>query len=139
MSEPTTEVQNVQNVQNVDKQTVEREGVRAGLTFRPAVDIVERTEEFVLWADLPGVDERHVDVKLEDGVLSIDASLASLPDESWRPVYAEYRFGSYHREFRLTDAIDAQKIRASMKDGVLELHLPKTDKHRPRQIEVQAG
>lgn len=136
MSEPTTEVQ---NVQSLDKQAVEREGVRPGPTFRPDVDIVERTEEFVLWADLPGVDERHVDVKLEDGVLSIDASLASQPDESWRPVYAEYRFGGYHREFRLSDAIDAQQIRASMKDGVLELHLPKTDKHRPRQIEVQAG
>ena len=133
MSEPTTQVQ------NVEKQAVEREGVRPGPAFRPDVDIVERAEEFVLWADLPGVDEQHVDVKLEDGVLSIDASLAAQPDEAWRPVYAEYRFGGYHREFRLTDAIDAQQIRASMKDGVLELHLPKTDKHRPRQIAVQAG
>lgn len=132
-TESTTELQ------NVEKHAVEREGVRPGAAFRPDVDIVERTEEFVLWADLPGVDERHVAVKLEDGVLSIDASLASEPDAAWRPVYAEYRFGGYHREFRLTDAIDAQGIRASMKDGVLELHLPKTERHRPRQIEVQGG
>lgn len=132
-TEPTTEVQ------NVEKQATPHEGVRPGPAFRPDVDIVESSEEFVLWADLPGVDERHVDVKLEEGVLSIDANLASQPDARWRPVYAEYRFGGYHREFRLTDAIDAQKIRASMKDGVLELHLPKTDRHRPRQIQVQGA
>jgi HSP20 family protein len=121
------------------KQEVQRERTRPGLTFRPDVDIAESREAFLVTADLPGVDESHVDVRLEDGVLSIDAELAVLPDPSWRPVYAEYRLGGYHREFTIPDAVDATGIRATMRDGVLELHLPKVEAHRPRQIEVRGG
>ena len=127
------------DLQTRTKQAVEREGTRPGPVFRPDVDIVERPEEFLVTADIPGVDEDHIDVKLEEGVLSIDADLAETPDPSWTRVYAEYRLGGYHREFRVSDAIDADRIQATMRDGVLQLHLPKTEKHRPRQIEVRAG
>ena len=126
-------------LQTREKQALEQEGTRPGLVFRPDVDIVERPEEFLVTADLPGVDESHVAVKLEEGVLSIDASLAVEPDPAWTRLYAEYRQGGYHREFRLSESIDAERIRAKMRDGVLELHLPKVDRHRPRQIAVQAG
>jgi HSP20 family molecular chaperone IbpA len=132
-SEPTTDLQ------TRSRPTVEREGTRPGLVFRPDVDIVERKDGFVVTADLPGVDEGHVQVKLEDGVLSIEADLATEPEEAWQPLYAEYRSGGYYREFRLSDAIDADRIQASMRDGVLQLHLPKTERHRPRQITVQAS
>jgi HSP20 family protein len=54
-------------------------------------------------------------------------------------VHQEYRLGGYHRRFRLSDRIDAQRISATMRDGVLTLHLPKAERHRPRQIEVRAG
>lgn len=126
-------------LQTREKQALEREGTRPGVMFRPDVDIVERTEEFLVTADLPGVDESHVDVKLEEGVLSIDASLAVGPDPAWTRLYAEYRQGGYHREFRLSETIDPERIEAKMRDGVLELHLPKADRHRPRQIAVQSG
>lgn len=132
-TEPTTDLQ------THEKQPVEREGIRPGSVFRPDVDIVERKDEFVVTADLPGVDGNTVSVKLEDGVLAIDAELATQPDPAWTPLYAEYRTGGYHREFRLTDAIDTERIQAAMRDGVLELKLPKTERHRPRQISVQAG
>lgn len=135
----TEETTGRSELQTREKQALEREGTRPGLIFRPDVDIVERRDEFLVTADLPGVDESHVDVKLEEGVLSIDASLAVEPDPSWTPVYAEYRMGGYHREFRLAETIDPEKIQAKMRDGVLELHLPKTDRHRPRQIAVQSG
>jgi HSP20 family protein len=133
----TTE--NTTDLQTLEKPTVEREGTRPGVVFRPDVDIAERRDEFVVTADLPGVDEQHVQVKLEEGVLAIDGELATTPDAAWTPLYAEYRSGGYHREFRLTDAIDADRIQATMRDGVLTLHLPKTDRHRPRQIAVQGG
>ena len=127
------------DLQAREKQTLEREGTRPGLVFRPDVDIVERPEEFLVTADFPGVDEDHIDVKLEEGVLSIDARQATELDSTWTPVYAEYRLGGYHREFTLSEAIDTEAIRAKMRNGVLELHLPKIQRHRPRQIQVQSG
>jgi HSP20 family molecular chaperone IbpA len=121
------------------KETLDRESTRAGLVFRPDVDIVERENEFLVLADLPGADEEHVQVRLEEGVLRIDASLAVVPGEDWQLVHGEYRLGQYHREFRLSEHIDVERIRASMRDGVLELHLPKADRHRPRVIAVRGG
>ncbi len=126
-------------IETREKQEVEREQTRPGFVFRPDVDIVERVDEFVVTADLPGVDEQHVDVRLEKGLLSIRAQLAVEPEPEWQPIYGEYRMGSYYREFTLSDRIDANEIRASMKDGVLDLRLPKAEKHRPRSIEVKAG
>ena len=122
-----------------ERPTVESEGTRPGPVFRPDVDIVERADEFYLTADLPGVDESRVRIHLEEGVLSIDAEPSAEPDPAWRPLYAEYRPGAYHRQFRLSDAIDEDRIQAKMRDGVLQLHLPKTDRHKPRHIAVQAG
>lgn len=122
-----------------EKQTLEREGTRPGPIFRPDVDIVERADEFLVTADLPGVDENRVDVRLDRGILTIDAELSWSPESSWTPVHTEYRLGGYHREFRVSDEIDGEKISARMRDGVLELHLPKAERHRPRQIAVQAG
>jgi len=59
--------------------------------------------------------------------------------ERWTPLYAEYRLGGYHRELRLSEAIDAEKVPAKMRDGVLELRLPKSHRHPPRQIKVRKG
>jgi HSP20 family protein len=126
-------------IETREKQEVELEQTRPGLVFRPDVDIVERTNEFLVTADLPGVDDQHVDIRLDGGVLSIRAALAVEPEAEWQPLYGEYRVGSYHREFTLSDQIDVNGIKASMKDGVLDLHLPKAEKHRPRSIQVKAG
>lgn len=122
-----------------ERQPLEREGMRPGPVFRPDVDIVETREAFLVTADLPGVDDRHVDVHLENALLTIDASPATQPDGAWTPIYAEYRSGGFHREFRLSESIDADAIEARMVDGVLEVRLPKRSQHRPRQINVRAG
>jgi HSP20 family molecular chaperone IbpA len=126
-------------IQAREKQATPREGTRPGPTFQPRVDIVESPGEFIVTADLPGVDEQHVDVRLEQGVLSIDGTLAVQPDPDWTPLYGEYRLGGYHREFALSEEIDASGIRASMRDGVLELRLPKTERHRVRRIDVRGA
>ena len=122
-----------------DKRAVEREGTRPGPTFRPDCDIVEQKDAFVVVADLPGVDERRVEVRLENGLLSIDAALAAEPEASWTPLYAEYRLGGYHREFSLSEAIDAEAIEARISDGVLQVRLPKTSRHQPRRITVHTS
>ena len=127
------------DLQTQEKRAVEREGMRPGLVFRPDVDIVERPDAFIVMADVPGVDDKNVDVRLEEGVLSIDATQAAEADPTWTPIHAEYRVGGYHREFTLSEAIDGESIQAEMRDGVLELRLPKSEKHLPRQIAVKKG
>jgi HSP20 family protein len=122
-----------------EKQTVSQETTRPGWTFRPDVDIVERREEFLVTADLPGVGEDDVRVQLDNGLLTIDAQPSARADETWRPLYAEYRTGGYHREFAMGEAIDAGKISAKMRDGVLEIRLPKAERHQPRRIAITRG
>jgi len=121
------------------KQPVARELTRSGPVFRPDVDIVEMPEEYRVYADMPGSDGEHVQIRLEDGVLSIDGALALEPGAGWVPLHREYRLGGWHREFQLSDRIAADRISAEMRDGVLEIHLPKAEAHRPRRIEVQTG
>lgn len=109
----------------------------AGPVFAPEIDVVETADAFVVTADLPGVDHEGVHVGLEDGVLTLDAAVsAAAPDPSWRLVHVEHRPGSFHRRFHLSDRIDAGGISAQMRDGVLTLRLPKSERHRPRRIEV---
>jgi len=126
-------------LQNRTKQELEGEGTRPGPVFRPDIDILERGDAYVIYADLPGVDEQSVDVRLERGSLTLDARLAVLPDASWNPLHTEYRLGSYHREFRISEDIDAGGVTAHVRNGVLELHLPKSAERQPRSIPVQAG
>lgn len=126
-------------LQTREKQELEGEGTRPGPVFRPDIDILERSDGYVIYADLPGVDDRSVDVRLERGTLTLDAQLATLPEEGWTPIHAEYRLGSYHREFRISEDIDASGVSATMSNGVLELHLPKSAERQPRAIPVQAA
>jgi HSP20 family molecular chaperone IbpA len=122
-----------------EKQAVEQEATRPGWVFRPDVDILEQEQGFVVFADLPGVDENTIDVHVEKGTLRLDAQLATLPGQDWRPLHTEYRFGSYHREFRISEDIDSTGVTAKMRNGVLELHLPKSERHKPRTIPVQSA
>ena len=125
-------------IQPREKEVLVTEDPRSGIVFRPDVDILEESEAFVIYADMPGASEETVEVQLEKGLLSLHARLAPAPSNV-RPLYAEYRDGSYYREFRLSEDIDATAVSARMKDGVLELRLPKTAAKKPRRIEVQAA
>jgi HSP20 family molecular chaperone IbpA len=121
------------------KRELEGEGTRPGPVFRPDVDILERKDAFVVYADLPGADDKSIDVRLDRGTLTLDAQLAVFPESDWRPLHTEYRSGSYHREFRISEDIDANRVSATMRGGVLELLLPKSAARQPRSIQVQSG
>ncbi|HEB90688.1 MAG TPA: Hsp20/alpha crystallin family protein [Deltaproteobacteria bacterium] len=121
-----------------EKAEVTTENTRPGLVFRPDVDILERPDAYVIMADMPGVDVDGVDINLDKGVLTLDAPPGPEP-EDLRPLYAEYRTGGYHREFRISEDIDPTQVSATMKNGVLELLLPKSAESRPRRIAVSAG
>ncbi len=120
-----------------EKAEILTEDTRPGRIFRPDVDILEHSDAYVILADIPGAREEDVDVRLDKGVLSLDARIAGRDESGLR--YAEYRSGGYHREFRISEDIDAAGVTAHMRTGVLELRLPKTAEKQPRRIAVQSA
>lgn len=116
-----------------------QEQTRPGRYYVPDVNIYELDESLKLWADMPGVKEKDVNVTLKDGVLTIVGQVATDMYAGLRPTYTEYNVGNYYREFALNEDIDESKIRAILRNGVLEVELPKKEKARPRQIEVRSA
>lgn len=114
------------------------EETRGGRHFVPRADIREMEAELTLTADMPGVTVQDVDIQYERGELRIHGRVQ--PRE--RPgtsLLREYEVGDYYRAFRIGEGVDASAITADVKDGVLALHLPKTEECRPRRIAVAAG
>jgi HSP20 family molecular chaperone IbpA len=116
-----------------------QEQTRPGRYYVPEVNIYEFEDSLKLWADMPGVREKDVDVTLKDGTLTLVGNVSTELYNGLRPLYTEYNIGNYYREFVLNEDIDDSKIRATMRNGVLELTLPKKEHAKPRRIEVQAG
>jgi HSP20 family protein len=116
-----------------------QEQTRPGRYYVPDVNIYEFDDSLKLWADMPGVKEKDVNVTLKDGVLTIVGQVATDMYAGLRPMYTEYNVGNYYREFSLNEDIDESKISATLRNGVLELELPKKEKARPRQIEVRSA
>jgi HSP20 family protein len=103
----------------------------------PAVDIREEENRFVLAADLPGVERKDVDVSLEDGVLTIRGERHAESEEKREGIHRRERVhGTFLRQFTLPDTVNAEQISATVKDGVLEVIIPKQDKPEPRRITV---
>lgn len=115
------------------------EHTRCGRCYRPNVDILERDDELLVLADVPGANGEKIDVKFEEGMLSIHAPVDLRQPEDQDFVLREYGVGDYYRTFRVSEAVDAGKITAEYADGVLALHLPKTEAVKPRKIAVKAS
>ncbi len=114
----------------------EQERTKPGPVFIPAVDIFESEQALTLMADMPGVEPGSVDVDLKDGVLTLTSEAVDPAGAKERPLSREYHYGRYYRQFSLSELIDQDRIEAKMKDGVLELILPKAAKAQPRKISV---
>ena len=107
-----------------------------GETFKtPDVDIYETEEELVLVADVPGVGKDAVELGLEEGVLEITAHVRAAGGAG-EPAHAEYRPAGFYRAFKLSEEIDAEKIAAALKDGVLTVTVPKAEEAKPKKIEI---
>ncbi|MBF0321137.1 MAG: Hsp20/alpha crystallin family protein [Nitrospirae bacterium] len=115
------------------------EHTRAVKVYTPAVDIIEKTNEILVRADMPGVDEKSVDITLEKNVLTIYGKVeAEIPD-NYRASYVEYGVGDYRRSFTLSEEVDRQRIEATVKNGVLLLVLPKAEAAKTKKIAVKAA
>ena len=93
----------------------------------PAVDLVEKEGEFAITAELPGLDEKNVEVKLANGTLTISGEKKDEREDKDKDCYfSERRYGAFKRSFRVPDGVDTDKIEAAFDKGVLTIRLPKT-------------
>ena len=118
-------------------QEASAERTRSGQWFRPPVDILEKSDELLLVTDLPGAKSDAIDIHFEDGVLTITGTVAPRYDEQTSFLWREYGVGDFHRSFRVSEQVDANRIQAEYTDGVLTVHLPKAEEAKPRKIQVQ--
>lgn len=120
--------------------TPEAAASRTAAMFSPLVDIIERPEEWLLIADLPGATARNIDVEFHQGTLSIRASVQGGPrSEGLNFLHREYGVGDFQRSFEIGEGIDADGMKADYREGVLTLHLPKAETAKSRRIAVKGG
>ena len=108
-----------------------------GGSWAPAVDIYEHEGNIVLTAELPGVDPKDVDVRVENNVLTLRGERkwnSDVQRESYHRV--ERAYGSFTRSFTLPNVVDTTNIKADFKDGMLRLVLPKREEAKPKQISI---
>lgn len=117
---------------------VERRDRATRVVQVPRVDVRESKDGFLVIAELPGASQDSVDLTVEKNVLTISAKAEASAPEGYRRIYGAELAREYHRVFHLSEAIDRDAIRASMKNGVLRLTLPKASEALPRRIAVRA-
>jgi HSP20 family protein len=120
-----------------------KEGGKEEMTiaeWSPLVDITEDDKEYVIKAELPEVKKEDVKLSIHDDVLSISGERKYEKEEKGKKYHrVERAYGSFTRSFTLPDDADAAKIAAEYKDGVLKVHLPKSEKAKPKSIEVKVS
>lgn len=114
-------------------------GREAEPTLRPPVDIYENNDGITLFADMPGVSRERLNIQVDRDTLAIEGAAAIETPAGMEPLYADVRSTKYRREFSLSSELDPDNINATLKDGVLRIHIPKRAEVRPRKIEVRTG
>jgi len=108
--------------------------------WAPLADIYETDNELVVTTDLPGVDPKKIDVRVENNVLTIRGERQfeqKVGKENFHRV--ERSYGAFSRSFTLSTVVDSDRIRASYKDGVLSISLPKAESVKPKRIQIAAA
>ena len=104
----------------------------------PRVDVIEDDAGITLLADVPGVPKDQLELRVEGDTLTFEGAIAPLTPGQLEPIYAEVRVPKYRRAFTLSRELDANKITANLKDGVLNLRIPKQAHAQPRRISIRA-
>ena len=109
-------------------------------SWAPAMDLLETGEQFVLRADLPGLDESDVKIELEDNVLTVSGERRSEHDGEGEGFHrVERSFGSFSRSLTLPRGVDPEAVTAAFDRGVLEVRIPKPEQRKPRRIEISGA
>jgi HSP20 family protein len=106
--------------------------------WAPQIEIVQRDDEIVVRADLPGLDRNDIDVEVNDGVLTISGERRQESrDEREGFIRSERAYGSFYRAIPLPDGVNAEEISANFRDGVLEIAVPVPENQRQRRRRVE--
>jgi HSP20 family protein len=118
----------------------EKDAAMTVFDWAPSVDIVETPEAFQIKAELPEVKKDDVKISVDGGVLRIEGERKQEKEEKGKKYHRiERSYGSFLRTFSLPDNVDESKVQADFKDGILNVRLPKSEKSKPRAIEVKVG
>jgi HSP20 family protein len=112
--------------------------VATTVDWSPRVDIAETSDQFVIKAEIPEVNAKDVKVTVDNGVLSLSGERKQEKEEKGKRFHrVERYYGSFSRSFSLPDNVDGTKVKASFKEGMLTLTIPKTEATKPKAIEVK--
>jgi len=143
--EPAAELNTIQNEMNrlfnnfFDQPAGTRDSTHSR-RWMPAMDLIETKEHYVLRADLPGLSDEDVDVKLEDNVLTISGErTAQHPQDAQGYYRIERAFGSFARSLTLPDGVNPDAVQGHFDRGVLEIMIPKPEQKKPRQVQITLG
>jgi HSP20 family protein len=125
-------------IQKQENMTNTPERIEQATYFAPLVDIIENNDAFLFQADLPGVKAGDVDVNYENGVLTIEGKVQPRQSGGQGYVWQEYGVGHFYRQFSLNTPVDPDGIKAELKNGVLELYVPKAESAKTRKIEIKS-
>jgi HSP20 family protein len=139
--DPFREVQTLQNRMNaLFRDFSEGESATTTASFIPAVDVYEDEKKVVLKLEVPGIDEKDLDVSVENNTLTVKGERKFEKEEKEENFHRiERRYGSFHRAFTLPSTVDTENIGASYNAGVLKLELKKKPEAQPKQIKVNVG
>jgi HSP20 family protein len=117
--------------------TTNMETTRNGKYFTPRVDIFETDTELVMYADMPGVAPKDIDLRYEQGELILQGKITPLA-RAGHLILSEFEDGDFYRVFQIHESVDSTRIEAECKNGVLTVHLPKAESAKPKQVTVKA-
>src|SRR3954447_8952425 len=143
--DPTREVDSLQSEMNRMFDTFfgggpANQGNGAIRRWIPPMDLVETDDHLVLRADLPGIDEKDVDIEIKDGVLTVAGERKTEHESKEEGYYrVERAFGHFSRSLSLPDGIDSEKVTANFDRGVLEVKIPKPEQTKPHRVQIAAG
>ncbi|MFQ5709441.1 MAG: Hsp20/alpha crystallin family protein [bacterium] len=110
------------------------------LAFEPKIDVKESEKEFVINAELPGLEKNDFKLVLENDVLTLEGEKKYEHEEKKDEYYrSERSYGSFRRSFRLTNEVEKNKIKADYKNGILKITIPKSQKALPKQVEINVS
>ncbi|OQY18466.1 MAG: heat-shock protein [Desulfobacteraceae bacterium 4572_35.1] len=106
--------------------------------WSPRVDIAETDDEFIIKAEIPDVNKKDVKVSVENGVLTIHGERKQEKEEKGKTYHRiERHYGAFNRSFTIPSSVDTDKIKASFKEGMLEINMEKSEKEKPKALEVK--
>ena len=122
---------------NAASRAVDSEGSRG--SWMPAVDIFEKGTDLVIRAELPGISKDEIEIELENSTLMLSGERKQdIEREQGKSFRSERTYGAFKRSFNLPSTVDAGRISATHKDGVLEIVLPKMEQAKPKRVKIAA-